>query len=119
MIFFGWNNHDSFNSANAKASRLENYCSPCRSGGGRRGLFHAYLPIIGSRTRYIQAWRSGKACKLESIKRISHIKLSGIGMGGERHEHAEDGLGAASWPQSRPATASTYCGSLHESLAML
>lgn len=42
------------------------------------------------------AWRSGKACKLESIKRINHSKLDGIGMGDERHEHAEDGLGAAS-----------------------
>ncbi|EHK41915.1 hypothetical protein TRIATDRAFT_84314 [Trichoderma atroviride IMI 206040] len=31
------------------------------SGGRRRGLIHAHLPIIGPRTRSIYAWRSGKA----------------------------------------------------------
>ncbi|WP_221887087.1 hypothetical protein, partial [Staphylococcus aureus] len=30
------------NLANEKASGLENYCSPCRSSGGRRGYF---MPI--------------------------------------------------------------------------
>ncbi|UKZ93649.1 uncharacterized protein TrAFT101_008557 [Trichoderma asperellum] len=70
-----------------------------RSSDGRRGPSYAYLPNMDP---CMYLWIQIRAEKHQGMQARTHQKnhsqLYEIGMGGERHEHAEDGLAAASWP---------------------